>query len=153
MSILESKLTPGLDIKNIIGIKIPVLRNIAKQYMKDEELKQFLTSLPHKYLDENILHGLLISELKDYINENMKLSSENIFYKYLSKIYSNLIQREENINKSKAKKFSREQKSNLFLQKDLLVNNLVPDKFNQDESNLSLNIFLDYFINFIFSNT
>lgn len=65
-AILESKLTPGLDIKNIIGIKIPVLRNIAKQYMKDEELKQFLTSLPHKYLDENILHGLLISELKDY---------------------------------------------------------------------------------------
>ena len=92
----------------------------------------------------NSKNFISISELKDYINENMKLSSENIFYKYLSKIYSNLIQREENINKSKAKKFSREQKSNLFLQKDLLVNNLVPDKFNQDESNLSLNIFLDY---------
>ena len=91
----------------------------------------------------NSKNFISISELKDYINENMKLSSENIFYKYLSKIYSNLIQREENINKSKAKKFSREQKSNLFLQKDLLVNNLVPDKFNQDESNLSLNIFED----------
>ena len=36
-----------------------------------------------------------IPELKEYRNKTMKLSSENIFNKYLSKIYSNLMQREE----------------------------------------------------------
>jgi len=65
-AMFELKLTPGLDINNIIGIKIPELRKIAKSYIKDEEVDIFLSSLPHKYLDENILHGLLINEIKDY---------------------------------------------------------------------------------------
>ena len=85
-----------------------------------------------------------ISELQEYITETMKLSSENLFLKYLSKIYSNLLQREDHINNTKAKRFSRDQNSLLFLQKDLSVNNLVPDKPSHNEMNLSLNIFLDY---------
>ena len=85
-----------------------------------------------------------ISELEEYKNNTMKLSSENLFNKYLSKIFTNLMQREENINNSNAKKFSRELSSSLFLQKDVSVNNLVPDKFSQKDINLSLNIFLDY---------
>ena len=85
-----------------------------------------------------------LSELKDYMNENMKLSSENIFDKYLSKIFMNLMQREENANNTKSKRFSREQNSYLFLQKDVSVNNLVPDKLSQNDVNLSLNVFLDY---------
>ena len=85
-----------------------------------------------------------ITELKEYMNESLKLTLENIFYKYLIKIYSNLIQRKENINKTKSKRFSREQKSNLFLQKDSSVSNLVPDKPNKDDLSLSLNIFLEY---------
>ena len=47
-----------------------------------------------------------ISELQEYITETMKLSSENLFLKYLSKIYSNLLQREDHINNTKAKRFS-----------------------------------------------
>ena len=81
-----------------------------------------------------------ISELKEYINDTMKLSSEKIFKIYLSKIYSNLLQREENINNTKSKRFSREQKSIIFLQKDS-INNLTPEKENL---NLSLNNFLEY---------
>ena len=81
-----------------------------------------------------------ISELKEYINDTMKLPSEKIFKIYLSKIFSNLLQREENINNTKSKRFSREQKSILFLQKDS-INNLTPEKENL---NLSLNNFLEY---------
>ena len=81
-----------------------------------------------------------ISELKEYINDTMKLPSEKIFNIYLSKIYSNLLQREENINNTKSKRISREQKSILFLQRDP-INNLSPDK---EDSNLSLNNFLEY---------
>ena len=31
-----------------------------------EEVEGFLSELPHKYYDENMLHGLLISEIKDF---------------------------------------------------------------------------------------
>ena len=85
-----------------------------------------------------------ISELQDYINRVIKLSSENIFNKYLSKIFSNLLQREEKIIDTKNKLISREKNSLLFLQKDLYVNNLVPDKIKQKDLNISLNTFLDY---------
>ena len=85
-----------------------------------------------------------IAELKEYMSEIMKLPSEKIFNIYLSKIYSNLLQREEPTNPTKLKKFSREEKSILFLQKNLSVNNLIPDKLTQENFNLSLNNFLDY---------
>ena len=92
----------------------------------------------------NTKNFMNISELKQYMNESMKLSSDNIFIKYLSKIFMNLMQREENVNNTKSKRFSREQNSILFLQKDASVNNLVPDKLSQNDVNLSLNVFLDY---------
>ena len=92
----------------------------------------------------NTKNFMNISELKQYMNESMKLSSDNIFIKYLSKIFMNLMQREENVNNTKSKRFSREQNSILFLQKDASLNNLVPDKLSQNDVNLSLNVFLDY---------
>ena len=92
----------------------------------------------------NNMNFATVSELKEYINENMKLPSEQVFLIYLSKIYSNLLQREEHINHQKSKKFSREPKSIHFLQKDVSVNNLIPDKFSIEDNNLSLNNFLDY---------
>ena len=92
----------------------------------------------------NTKNFMKISELKEYMDETMKLSSENIFNKYLSKIFSNLMEREEQINNTKSKRFSREHNSFLFLQKDVSVNNLVPDKMSQNDLCLSLNNFLDY---------
>ena len=62
----SSKLTPNIDRISIIGVRVPDVRKLAKEYIKDEESKVFLNSLPHKYFDENMLHGLLISEIKDY---------------------------------------------------------------------------------------
>ena len=85
-----------------------------------------------------------ISELQEYINRVIKLSSENIFHKYLSKIFSNLLQREEKINDTKNKLISRDKNSPLFLLKDSYVSNLVPDKIKQKDLNISLNTFLDY---------
>lgn len=92
----------------------------------------------------NNMNFISISEFEEYRNETMKLPSDFLFNKYLSKIFSNLMQREEQINNGKSKKFSREQNSSLFLQKDLSVSNLVPDKLKQNDLNLSLNIFLEY---------
>ncbi|MBQ3989406.1 MAG: DNA alkylation repair protein, partial [Bacteroidales bacterium] len=57
---------PGIDIERIIGIRTPQLRKLAKDFAKDAEIDDFLSSLPHQYYDENNLHGFIISEIKDY---------------------------------------------------------------------------------------
>lgn len=62
----QSKLTPGIDRKLFIGVRVPILRNIAKEYFKSGEYQSFLDDIPHKYYDENMLHVLLISQIKDY---------------------------------------------------------------------------------------
>jgi 3-methyladenine DNA glycosylase AlkD len=41
-------------------------RGSAKEYAKDPESAAFLMQLPHTYYDENILHALLVAEIKDY---------------------------------------------------------------------------------------
>ena len=58
----QAKLTPGVPMESFIGIRVPVLRKFAKEFTKETECKEFLHQLPHEYYDENMLHGLLISE-------------------------------------------------------------------------------------------
>ena len=62
----QAKLTPGVPMESFIGIRVPVLRKFAKEFTKEAECEEFLHQLPHEYYDENMLHGLLISEVKDY---------------------------------------------------------------------------------------
>ena len=62
----HGKLIPNIPREKIIGVKIPKMRKLAKEYSKSEESKLFLNDLPHKYYDENLLHGIIISEMKDY---------------------------------------------------------------------------------------
>lgn len=62
----QSRLIPTIKKENVIGIRVPALRKLAKAYVKDLECVEFLRALPHKYYDENMLHALLISEIKDY---------------------------------------------------------------------------------------
>ena len=62
----QAKLTPGVPVESFIGIRVPVLRKFAKEFTKEAECEDFLHQLPHEYYDENMLHGLLISEVKDY---------------------------------------------------------------------------------------
>lgn len=62
----QAKLTPTVDISQMIGVRTPILRQIAKTVFKSGEYEDFLNELPHKYYDEYNLHGFIISELKDY---------------------------------------------------------------------------------------
>ena len=55
-----------LEIYSFISIRVPVLRKFAKEFAKEAECEYFLQQLPHEYYDENMLHGLLISQIKDY---------------------------------------------------------------------------------------
>ncbi len=62
----QSKLTPTIPKEKFIGVRVPEVRKLAKKYIKEPEIFEFLKTLPHNYYDENMLHGLLISEIKDY---------------------------------------------------------------------------------------
>lgn len=75
----QSKLTPGIDKNSFIGVRVPVLRKFAKEYAKEDDAVNFLNSLPHKYYDENLLHGLLIQNIKDY-DETLKRVNEFLPY-------------------------------------------------------------------------
>ena len=63
-----SKLTPNVQEDTIIGVRIPEIRKLAKKLVKNDEYEDFLKELPHKYYDENLLHGAIISENKDFEN-------------------------------------------------------------------------------------
>ena len=60
-----SSLIPNVNKESIIGVRIPVIRKIFKE-IDIEEKKLFLNELPHKYLEENILHSILINEIKNF---------------------------------------------------------------------------------------
>ena len=62
----QIKLIPGSDISNMIGVRTPELRKIAKKMVKEKSYQSFLEELPHQYFDENQLHAFIISEIKDY---------------------------------------------------------------------------------------
>ena len=64
----SSKLTPNVPEDTIIGVRIPEIRKIAKKLVRNNEYEDFLKELPHKYYDENLLHGAIISENKDFEN-------------------------------------------------------------------------------------
>ena len=61
----NSKLIPNIDKETMIGVRIPDIRKIEKS-LSTEEKEEFLLKLPHKYFEENMLHGIIISNMKDY---------------------------------------------------------------------------------------
>ena len=61
----NSKLIPNIDKETMIGVRIPDIRKIEKS-LSIEEKEEFLLKLPHKYFEENMLHGIIISNMKDY---------------------------------------------------------------------------------------
>ena len=62
----QSKLTPTIEANTAIGVRTPVLRKLAKDYSKRQDVDEFLADLPHKYFDENQLHAFILSEIKDF---------------------------------------------------------------------------------------
>ncbi|MBQ9279326.1 MAG: DNA alkylation repair protein [Lachnospiraceae bacterium] len=62
----NKKLIPGMEDSYFIGVRTPALRAFAKEISKEEDTQSFLKELPHKYFDENQLHGFIISGEKDF---------------------------------------------------------------------------------------
>ena len=62
----HSKLMPTVCKEKIIGVRVPQLRKLAKELNKSDFIADFLNSLPHKYYEEDNLHGFLIEQIKDF---------------------------------------------------------------------------------------
>ncbi len=64
----HQKLMPTVAPDLVIGIRVPLLRKLAKEIFKNENdsAMEFMNTLPHKYYEENNLHAFLIEQIKDY---------------------------------------------------------------------------------------
>ena len=62
----QYKLTPGIDRERFLGVRLPDIRALARKIANEPETEAFLNTLPHFYFDENMLHGVLISQIKDF---------------------------------------------------------------------------------------
>lgn len=60
------KLTPNIDPRRIIGVRMPALRKLAKDFAKTPQAAEFLRALPHDYHEENLLHGCCIEAMRDF---------------------------------------------------------------------------------------
>jgi len=61
-----AKLIPTVDPSTIIGIRLPLMRSLIKELAGTPEAEAFLQVLPHKYYEENTLHGILIERIGTY---------------------------------------------------------------------------------------
>ena len=60
-----AKLIPNINKNKIIGVRMPDLRKLAKEIKNIDYIDDFLLELPHKYHEENLLHGILLSKYND----------------------------------------------------------------------------------------
>ena len=60
------RLMPTVDPETVIGVRVPPLRKLAVQFGKTPQAEAFLHARPHRYYEENNVHGCLISAMTDY---------------------------------------------------------------------------------------
>ena len=62
----NSKLIPNVDPEKVIGVRMPDIKKLAKSIVKNEDAEAFLLDLPHFYHEEDLLHGFIVAEGKDF---------------------------------------------------------------------------------------
>lgn len=60
------KLIPTVDPETVLGVRTPQIRALAKGLAGTPAGEEFLQTLPHRYYEENNLHGALIAQSKSY---------------------------------------------------------------------------------------
>lgn len=61
-----ANLTPNIKKANIIGVRVPFLRQLSKKLKNTDISEKYLHNLPHTFLEENHLHGFLIEHCTDF---------------------------------------------------------------------------------------
>lgn len=76
----QAKLMPTVSKDSIIGVRTPLLRKLSKEMAKEQDIEYFLKDIPHKYYDENNLHGFIVEGMKDF---ERCISEVNAFLPYV----------------------------------------------------------------------
>jgi 3-methyladenine DNA glycosylase AlkD len=72
-------LIPGLK-EEVIGCRTPEIKNLVRKLIKCNEYESFLKTLPHKYHEENLLHGFILARIKVSQKELFDLVNEFLPY-------------------------------------------------------------------------
>lgn len=62
----QIKLVPNILPETIIGVRTPDMRAVAKEVFSGGEREAFLSSLPHTYYEENLIHFFVLAMIKDF---------------------------------------------------------------------------------------
>ena len=76
----HASLLPNIDKKTIIGVRVPTMRKIAKEFVGSavkesakgsaksmpKDVANFLDKLPHKYFEENQVHLFAVERIKEF---------------------------------------------------------------------------------------
>ena len=76
----HGSLVPTQERGGMLGVRVPVMRRLAKQFAKREDVSDFLRDLPHTYYEENAVHSFLIEQIKDY---EICMAETEIFLPYI----------------------------------------------------------------------
>ncbi len=61
----QCSLMPTVPKEKVIGVRVPEIRALAKEFAKRDDIGVFLSALPHRYYEENNLHAFIIKQTKD----------------------------------------------------------------------------------------
>ena len=78
----QKGLSPGIE--NILGVRVPILRDYAKKLAKEHKIRELLNHIDDEYSEEIMLQGILIGLEKDQDFKNILKDIE----KYVPKIDS-----------------------------------------------------------------
>ena len=68
----SAKLIPGFEREYFVGVRTPLLKSFAREIVRAGNYEDFLTTLPHEYFEENLLHAFILASEKYPIDETIK---------------------------------------------------------------------------------
>ena len=62
----QARLVPDIPLETILVVSTPQMRRIAIEDFESEYRDEFLSDLPHKYYEENLIHFFVVALIKDF---------------------------------------------------------------------------------------
>ena len=62
----QIKLVLNIPQETVIGVRTPAMRAIAKEVFESAERDAFLSDLPHRYYEENLIHFFVLARIRDF---------------------------------------------------------------------------------------
>lgn len=62
----QIRLVPNISPETVIGVRTPEMRQIAKEVYESDYRDAFLSDLPHRYYEENLIHFFVLARIRDF---------------------------------------------------------------------------------------